>query len=230
MRLFRLLIGLVLLASALAACGTSQLLANVGPATAELRPSGKGEHVDISYTVGQPAKVAIYLQAADGARYNLRAGERRLVSSDPYVLRFDGTAPTNDPVLKRRALPSGSYTYVVQATGDDGAQAESKGQIMITGSDSPPPMIENLVVAPATISPNADGIDDVAEITYHLPVSATVDITFKSMCGTAKRSTTRCCPMASTPTLCARKIASAIWSSSPARSQSPAAVSPKSRF
>jgi len=60
----------------------------------------------------------------------------------------------------------------------DGAQAEAKGQITIAGSDAPPPTIENLVVAPSTISPNADGIDDVAEITYQLPVSATVDITF----------------------------------------------------
>ena len=178
MRIFRILICLVLLVVTLAGCGASQLLANVGPPTAELRPSGKGEHVDISYTIGQQAKVAVYLQDAGGARYTLREGEQRLASADPYVLRFDGTAPTNDPVLKRRALPSGAYTYVVQATGVDGAQAEGKGQIIIGGSDSPPPTIENLVVAPATISPNADGVDDVAEITYQLPVSATVDITF----------------------------------------------------
>src|SRR5215213_5964019 len=143
MRLFRILICLVLLVGALAGCGASQLLTNVGPATAELRPSGKGEHVDISYTIGQPAKVAIYLQAADGARYTLREGEQRLASADPYVLRFDGTAPTNDPVLKRRALPSGSYTYVVQATAADAAQAESQGQITIARSDSPPPTIEH---------------------------------------------------------------------------------------
>jgi hypothetical protein len=184
MRIFRILLCLVLLVGTLAACGTSQLLTNVGPATAELRPSGKGEHIDISYTIGQLAKVAVYLQAADGARYSLREGEQRLPSADPYVLRFDGTAPTQDPVLKRRALPSGVYTYVVQATGADGAQAEGQGQIMIGGSDSPPPTIENLVVAPDTISPNADGIDDVAEITYQLPVSATVDITFTGPDGT----------------------------------------------
>src|SRR6476659_10795849 len=97
MRLFRILICIGLIIGTLAACGTNQLLANVGPATAELRPSGAGEHVDISYTIGQPAKVAIYLQAAGGARYTLRDGEQRLASADPYVLRFDGTAPTNDP-------------------------------------------------------------------------------------------------------------------------------------
>src|SRR5690349_10126654 len=94
MRLSRIIICLILLTSTLAACGTNQLLSNVGPATAELRPSGKGEHTDISYTIGQPAKIAVYLQAADGARYSLREGEKRLPSPDPYVLRFDGTAPT----------------------------------------------------------------------------------------------------------------------------------------
>jgi hypothetical protein len=178
MRVFRILTCLVLLTSALAGCGSSQLLSGVAPPAAELRPTGSGEHVDISYTIGQKATVAIYLQDAAGKRYSLREGEQRLPSPDPYVLRFDGTAPTDDPVLKRRALPSGAYTYVVQATGEDGAQAEGTGQIMIAGADSPPPTIENLVVSPETISPNADGIDDVAEITYQLPVSATVDITF----------------------------------------------------
>ncbi|HEU5098393.1 MAG TPA: hypothetical protein VFU22_05210, partial [Roseiflexaceae bacterium] len=178
MRLIRILICLILLLGTLVACGTSQLLSSVAPTTAELRPTGAGEHVDISYTIGRKATVAIYLQDAAGARYSLREGEQRLPSPDPYVLRFDGTAPIDDPVLKRRALPSGTYTYVVQATGEDGQQAEGKGQITIAGADEPPPIIENLVVSPDTISPNADGINDVAEITYQLPVSATVDITF----------------------------------------------------
>jgi hypothetical protein len=178
MRVFRFLICLALLSGTLAACGSSQLLSGVAPAQAELRATGSGEHVDISYTIGRKATVAIYLQDAAGTRYALREGEPRLASPEPYVLRFDGTAPIDDPVLKRRALASGVYTYVVQATAEDGAQAEGKGQITIAGADSPPPTIENLLVSPDTISPNADGIDDVAEITYQLPVSATVDITF----------------------------------------------------
>jgi hypothetical protein len=185
MRFFRILLCLAGLTTLLAGCGSSQLLSNVGPPAAELRLGGNGEHVDISYTIGQKAKVVVYLQDAGGMRYTLREGEQRLPSPDPYVLRFDGSAPTDDPLLKRRALPSGSYTYVVQAIGEDGAQAEAKGQITIEGSDAPPPTIENLVVSPTTISPNADGIDDVAEITYQLPVSATVDITFTGPDGRA---------------------------------------------
>jgi len=121
--------------------------------------------------------VSIYLQDAKGTPlYKLRENEPRQPSSDPYVLRFDGAAPTADPALKRRALPSGDYTVVVQATGEDGSQAREQRQLAIQGADTPPPLIENLVVSPATISPNADGVDDIAEITYGLPVSATVNI------------------------------------------------------
>lgn len=178
MRVLRILTGLLLLALVLPSCGTSTLLANVGPSALELRPSGRGESVKISYTIGKPARVSVLLQDAAGTRYTLRADEPRLPSPDPYTLIFNGTAPTNDPVLKRRALPSGSYTYTVRAVADDGETAEAQGAITISGVDAPPPLIENLVIFPDSISPNADGVSDVAEITYQLPVSATVDISF----------------------------------------------------
>jgi len=176
MRLFRIglpLVALVLALVALAGCGTSALLSDVAVSAAVLHP---GEHVDISYVIGRPAKVSIYLQDASGARYVLRDGERRIASADPYTLRFDGTAPTNDPTLKRRRLSSQTYTYVVEAIGDDGVKDQASGPIMIDGADAPPPLIADLTAFPTTISPNADGIDDVAEITYRLPVTATVNI------------------------------------------------------
>ena len=173
-----MLAALLLLGLGLAGCGSSALLSNVGPASPELRPTGRGEHTSISYTIGRSARVSVYLQDAAGTRYTLRENEPRQASAQPYTLAFDGTAPTDDPVLKRKALPSGTYTYTVQAAGDDGSTAEAQGTITITGADPKPPLIENLVVFPSTISPNADGVGDIAEITYQLPVSATVDLTF----------------------------------------------------
>ncbi len=167
-----------MLTAVLAACGPGTLLTNVGPTSLELHPTGHGETVKINYTLGRDAKVSVFLQDAAGTRYTLRDNELRQASSVPYALAFDGTAPTNDPVLKRKALPSGEYTYIVQAASDDGSTAQAQGQIKIVGADAPPPLIQNLMVFPDTISPNADAIDDVAEITYQLPVSATVDITF----------------------------------------------------
>jgi hypothetical protein len=170
---------LLLALTGLASCGSSALLSNVTISDTTLQPTGNGDHVDISYTVGQKAKVSVYLQDDNGTRYILRDGELRQPSSEPYTLRFDGTAPTDDPILKRKALPSGTYTYIVQASPDDGGQPQTaQGKITIQAGDIKPPLVENLVVFPGTISPNADAIDDVAEITYRLPVTATVDITF----------------------------------------------------
>jgi hypothetical protein len=177
MRLIRLVLPFALLAAALAGCGAGgPLLAGVALSAPTLQPTGNGEHVDVSYQVGRPAKITIYLQDAAGTRYTLRDGEPREPSADAYLLRIDGTAPTNDPVLRRRALPSGDYTLVVEASGADGSQVSEQRPLSIRGDDTPPPLLQNLLVQPTTISPNADGIDDIAEITYGLPVSATVSI------------------------------------------------------
>ncbi|NTU78741.1 MAG: hypothetical protein HGA45_04960, partial [Chloroflexales bacterium] len=57
-----------------------------------------------------------------------------------------------------------------------GQRAERSLPLTITGAALPTPDIENLLVTPQTISPNADAINDIAEFTYRLPVSATVNI------------------------------------------------------
>ncbi|MEN9938734.1 MAG: hypothetical protein RLZZ387_5313 [Chloroflexota bacterium] len=163
-------------ALALVGCGAQPLLGDVALSRPGLSTTGAGETVALSYEVGRPASVTVYLQDAAGARYTLREAEQRLASDEPYTLRFDGTAPTDDPVLRRRALPSGAYTVVVEVAGADGEQARRELPLTIEASDAPPPAIENLVIFPQTISPNADAIDDVAEITYRTAVTATVDI------------------------------------------------------
>lgn len=160
----------------LSSCAGPALLSDVEVSADTLQPAGPGEELDIRYRIGRDARVTIYIQDANEQRYDLRRDEPRSAANEPYTLRFDGTVPVDDPVVQRRLLPSGSYTVAVQAHGDDGGSVEARQAINITGSDVPMPDIENLVVSPTTISPNADAIDDVAEITYRLPVSATVDI------------------------------------------------------
>src|SRR5512143_660384 len=104
MRIHRFVLTLLLLASLvpLASCGSSQTLSNVGLSQPVLRPSGNGESVAISYTVGRPASVSIYVEDAQGKRYTLRDSQSRLPSTDPYTMRFDGTVPTGDPTLVQR--------------------------------------------------------------------------------------------------------------------------------
>jgi hypothetical protein len=173
-----LLLGMALLGAALllAACASGPALGTVEASANSYAPSETDQALMISYTIGRDATVDVYLFDAAGTRYDLRRGQPRSASPDPYVLRFDGTVPTSDPVLLRRLLPPGEYTLVVAAQAAGGAPEERRRSLTITGSQLPIPDVQNLLVAPATISPNADAINDVTEITYRLPVSATVDI------------------------------------------------------
>jgi len=167
---------IVLGAFLLAGCSTTPLLSTVAISAPTLSPSGAGESVTVSYTIGKTATVSVELVDANGVRYLLRDNVIRKASSDAYQLRIDGTAPTGDPILQQRALPSGQYQAVVTAITATGERATGQVALTINSADTPPPMIENLVAFPTTISPNADGRDDVSEITYQLPVTATVDI------------------------------------------------------
>lgn len=160
----------------LAGCGGGALLSEVTLSTASYAPAETEVPLTVSYTIGRAATVDVYVLDAAGQRYDLRAGQPRVADDDPYVLRFDGTVPTSDPVVLRRMLPPGDYTIVVAAQATGGEQAEQRLPLTITGDALPSPDIENLTISPTTISPNADAIDDVTEITYRLPVSATVDI------------------------------------------------------
>ncbi len=167
----------VLALLALSACVGRSLLSNVAASVTTLKPSETGESIDLHYTIGCTALVSIYFEHTEsGQRYPLREQEPRVASPDPYVLRFDGTAPTGDAVYPQRLLPGGEYVAVVQAESDDCGSAESRVPITILDSDEPLPDIEHLLVWPDTISPNADAVNDVTEITYRLPVTATVDI------------------------------------------------------
>lgn len=167
---------LLVLLPTLTACGSTNLLTNTTPNALVLDRDG-GAAVNFSYRLGKTAEVWVVLQNAQGQQFPLREGQVRTPSSDPYTLRFDGTAPVkNDPEIVQRALPSGDYTYTIQAKTDSGEEQTSSGTLSIRGGDVPPPQIQNLTVSPQIVSPNADGVDDQAEITYQLPVTATVDL------------------------------------------------------
>lgn len=170
------LVGVAVALLLLAACTAQPLLSEVQSSATTFEPTGAGATLNISYRIGRDAEVSIYLLDVGGQRYTLRDNQPRVAAAEPYTLRFDGAAATDDPEVRRRLLPSGDYTVVVEARAADGASAAERLPISIIGSDRPLPTIENLVVSPETISPNADAIADVAEITYRLPISATVDI------------------------------------------------------
>jgi hypothetical protein len=165
----------------LAGCTLGQpLLSDVAATPDTVRPDQQ-QAIDLRYQIGADAFVTIYLEDEQGQRYLLREDERRAAADQPYILRFDGTIggaeAGDDDQVQRRLLPGGAYTAVVQARTEDGTSAEQRVPLRIAGATVPLPAVENLTAWPPAISPNADAIDDVAEITYRLPVTATVDIT-----------------------------------------------------
>jgi hypothetical protein len=168
---------IVVAAIGFSGCVGGPLLGEVTASASSYAPAETDLPLTISYSLGRAATVDIYVTDAAGTRYELRTAQPRPASDTAYVLRFDGTVPTGDPVLLRRLLPPGDYTLVVEARANADGQRETRElPLTITGGALATPDIGNLSVAPQAISPNADAIDDVAEITYRLPVSATVDI------------------------------------------------------
>ena len=162
----------------LGACSSGSLLSEVTLSAELFTPAEGDQPLTISYRVDRDATVDIYLLDPTGGRYDLRREQFRPADPDPYVLRFDGTAPTDDPEILRRMLSPGDYQLIVAAQAADGQRAEQRLALRVAGQELPLPTIENLSVLPEAISPNADAIDDIAEFTYRLPVTATFDITF----------------------------------------------------
>lgn len=186
-----LLLVLLTLLPLLAACGTQAALADVRSSAAVLRLDAPSSTLDISYRVGQPGTVSVFLQSQDGKRYMLRDGQPRTASTEPYVLRFDGTAPGDEPGVVRRRLPSGPYTFTVQHLTPAGTRSEQGGAFRIESEDVPLPQINALSVAPAVVTPNADAIDDFVSFDYRLPVTATLTIDFTAANGTTYPFVTR---------------------------------------
>ncbi len=175
-----ILIALLVMVSSLSACGNTQLLENKTSQNLVLDSTGGGSSVSLSYAIGQPAKVWVYLEDAQGNRYTLRDGETRAPSIEPYTLRFDGTVPIeDDPELLRRSLPSGEYTYTILARAEGSGEDSQSGKLTVASGSTVVPRIENLAISPTIISPNADGIDDESQITYQLPVTATVNLSIQ---------------------------------------------------
>lgn len=176
MRALMLIPAMAVAAMLLIGCAGGPLLGEVTASADTYAPAETERPLTISYAVGRDASVDIYVLDGADTRYDLRAAQPRPASENPYVLRFDGTVPTDDPVLLRRLLPPGDYRIVVAAQAPDGQRDQRELPLTITGTELPMPDIEGLVVSPDTISPNADAIADIVEFTYRLPISATVDI------------------------------------------------------
>jgi hypothetical protein len=169
-RLLRFVAGMLLpaallpalaLAVVVSACSTGPLVSNarVEPGTISPNADGANDATRISYTIHRPSDVSIYLVDAKGQRHYFRQDRRR--AARDYNVLWGG-------VIDGRVLPNGAYTWTVEATDDAGRTDQATGELNIVDADNNPPQFENFAVNPTVITPNQDGIDDRASITYYL--------------------------------------------------------------
>jgi hypothetical protein len=167
------LVGLLALLLLVAGCGSSgRLLEQAGLSRMSLTPSTT-DRLDLSYTLSRAARVSVTLAMPNGGTVLLLADEPRPAAGG-YVHAIDGTVPTTDPPGERRVLPDGAYRVSIEARDAAGRSESAAFDLEISGADLAPPAIDGMAVYPAALTPNFDGIDDVASITYRLTKRARV--------------------------------------------------------
>jgi hypothetical protein len=96
------------------------------------------------------------------------------------VASSSGYGTTVDWTWDAAALPAGSYTYAIRAGAD---VTPALGAIGGAGIEAPL-AVTGVATDPETVSPNADGVADVATLTYTLSAPANITITVRDAAGT----------------------------------------------
>jgi hypothetical protein len=144
----------VALLGLLAGCRSKPLLYNVRVAPGHITPNADRDTdvTVIQYGLGHSATLSIYFISPDGTHHYFRQDEPR-GPREEYKVFFSG-------VIDDRVLPDGAYTWVIEATDDDGQRAEERGQLVLSQADTVYPEISNFTLHPPVFTPNRDGITD----------------------------------------------------------------------
>lgn len=175
-----LFISAITLSSYLIACGSfGPLLSDVQVRPNAITPNADGvvDVTRISYHLARSANLSIYLVDDDEQRYYFRQNRRR--SEGDYAVHFGG-------VIDGSMLPDGSYSWVVEATADDGETMRQSGSLTISEADTTKPELQGFSVYPETFTPNQDGINDRVTINYYLTKAAKVLVYLLPPDGTTK--------------------------------------------
>ena len=169
-----LLLALVLL---LVACRRPPLLDDVRCSPDVFTPNADGDTdlATFEFLLTRNAWVSILLRNTEGDSYTFRSPTRLSVQEEPYTVYFAGIVePYFYPgesypfTLSARMIPDGVYTWEIRAEADDGEIALASGTVSISDADVSLPAIRELRVAPAEITPNQDGLNDAAELSFVL--------------------------------------------------------------
>jgi hypothetical protein len=167
-----IVLALVLLVVSSACAGPGKLLEQAGLSRSSLTPSTT-DRLDLTYTLTRAARVSLSLVGPNGAPVALLADEPR-PAAGAYVHAIDGTVPLPDQPGERRVLPDGAYRVNLEAHDAAGRSDSASFDLRIEGADTSTPGIDNLAVYPPALTPNFDGVDDVASVTYRLTKRARV--------------------------------------------------------
>ena len=167
-----IVLALVLLVVSSACAGPGKLLEQAGLSRSSLTPSTT-DRLDLTYTLTRAASVSLSLVGPNGASVALLADEPR-PAAGAYVHAIDGTVPLPDQPGERRVLPDGAYRVNLEAHDAAGRSDSASFDLRIEGADTSTPGIDNLAVYPPALTPNFDGVDDVASVTYRLTKRARV--------------------------------------------------------
>lgn len=163
----------MLLAVGLAGCADSgRLLLGSSLSRPVLTPSST-DRVDLAYTLSRAAQVSLAVALPDGSTVELLTNERRPVAG-AYMHSVDGTVPLAGQPGERRVLQDGAYKLQLSARDASGRLETAAFDLQIQQADTATPTIERLAIYPPVLTPNFDGIDDVASITYRLTERARV--------------------------------------------------------
>jgi len=145
----------------LVACNSGPLLDAVSIEPAHISPNADGDSdvARIRYTLRRPGYVSISFIDAQGQQHYFRQEQRR--GDRTFEVLWGG-------VIDGRVLPDGDYTWVIAASDDQGRSDQKQGTLRLSDADTVAPAFEKFAVNPSVISPNQDGIDDRASITYWL--------------------------------------------------------------
>jgi hypothetical protein len=167
---------LMLLSLALGGCHLRPLLYDVSISPDVISPNADGtdDATNIEYKLSRNASISIYFENGAGERYYFRQDRAR--SAAEYRVQWGGTVNQRRWLVNEFGrqsveswvLPDGTYTWVVEATGEDGATERAEGQIQLSGGDAVIPELRNFTVTLPVFTPNQDGLADRTGVAYFL--------------------------------------------------------------
>lgn len=165
-------LGALALVLLLAGCGEQPLLSDVSFSKDRITPNADGQDdvLVIRYRLARAADLSIYFLDGAGNRYVFRDRQPRAPTGErePYSVYFSGivdgyTLPGEvfeGFTVTHRVLQDGIYTWVVEATEENGHTEQVTGTLVIADADTTLPELRNFNVSPPAFTPNRDGISD----------------------------------------------------------------------